>query len=346
MIHSTGSSTLDPSSTTASSVKELERVQELLEGRAAPPPKTKKDIPQRERERLATRPVSKMVAGWFAVIHIGAVAALFFFSWPAVILTLVFHWLTGGIGVCLGFHRMLTHRSFETYRPVRFLLSLMGGLAGEGSCLRWVATHRRHHAYSDKPGDPHTPEEGAWWSHMMWTIPDAPNWEFEEMYQRWAPDLRNEAELRFLDRTFLLWHIILGLVFFGIGYAFGGLYLGTSLLLWGMFARLAFVLHSTWFVNSASHMWGYRNYDTTDDSRNNWWVALLTYGEGWHNNHHAYPRMARHGHRWWEVDLTFATIRLMEKVGLAWNVVDHQHDRRKHESTVKADLAEAGQEVK
>ncbi|MGE3776706.1 MAG: fatty acid desaturase, partial [Pirellulaceae bacterium] len=104
-----------------------------------------------------------------------------------------------------------------------------------------------------------------------------------------------------------------------------GTYLAWSLVLWGMFVRLVFVLHSTWFVNSASHMWGYRNYETTDESRNNWWVALLTYGEGWHNNHHAYPRMANHGHRWWEIDLTFRTIRLMQKLGLAWGVVDYKH---------------------
>ena len=101
-----------------------------------------------------------------------------------------------------------------------------------------------------------------------------------------------------------------------------------SFVVWGVFVRLVFVLHSTWLVNSASHMWGYRNYPTSDDSRNNWWVALLTYGEGWHNNHHAYPRMARHGHRWWEVDATFLTIRVLRALGLAWNVVDHQHRKR------------------
>jgi stearoyl-CoA desaturase (delta-9 desaturase) len=229
---------------------------------------------------------------------------------------------------------MLTHRSFETTRPMRFLLGLMGTLAGEGSCLYWVATHRKHHAHSDKPGDPHTPEDGAWWSHILWTVPFTSREEREEMYRRWVPDLRNERELRFLDSTFLLWHILLGLALAGIGYAAGGAYLATSLVMWGMFARLALVLHSTWFVNSASHMWGYRNYETTDQSRNNWWVAIITYGEGWHNNHHAYPRMARHGHRWWEIDMTFMAIRAMQRLGLVWNIVDHQHERSTHEPTV------------
>jgi stearoyl-CoA desaturase (delta-9 desaturase) len=127
--------------------------------------------------------------------------------------------------------------------------------------------------------------------------------------------------MRFLDRTFILWHIGLGVVLFAIGYALSGTYMGMSLLVYGLFLRLVYVLHATWFVNSATHLWGYRNYETTDHSRNLWWVALLTYGEGWHNNHHAFQRMARHGHRWWEIDVTYGVILLLEKVGLAWNVV-------------------------
>ena len=142
---------------------------------------------------------------------------------------------------------------------------------------------------------------------------------------RWAPDLAKDPVMRFVDKMAIPFHFVLGFSLFAIGYFTHSAYMGWSLVFWGMFFRLVFVLHCTWLVNSASHMWGYRNYETTDESRNNWWVALLTYGEGWHNNHHAYPRMANHGHRWWEIDLTFRTIRIMQKLGLAWDVVDYKH---------------------
>jgi fatty-acid desaturase len=266
--------------------------------------------------------------GWFAVIHVGALAAPWFFTWTGLALAIVLHWLTGGIGICLCFHRLITHSSFRTYRPIRYVLVWIGGLAGEGACLYWVANHRKHHAFSDRIGDPHSPLDGPWWSHVFWMMADVPVDEKAALYRRWIPDLRDDRGLRFLERTFLVWHVLLGLFLFGVGYFSSGSYLACSLVAWGLFARLVFVLHSTWLVNSASHIWGYRNYPTTDDSRNNWWVAALTYGEGWHNNHHAYPRMARHGHRWWEIDLTFLTIRLLEKLGLAWDVVDNQHHKK------------------
>ncbi len=264
---------------------------------------------------------------WLVAVHLGLLAAPFFFTWQAVVLTFVLHWLTGGIGICLGYHRLFTHRSFETSKPVRWFLAWLGGLAGEGSVVHWVANHRKHHALSDQPDDPHSPHAGGWWSHMFWFTPKFSPREYREHNQRWAPDLAQERFMLFLDRTFILWHILLAFVLYGAGYLLGGVFMGWSFVVWGSFVRLAFVLHSTWFVNSASHMWGYRNYETRDDSRNNWWVALITYGEGWHNNHHALPRMARHGHRWWEVDVTFWTIRLCEKLGLFWKVVDGQHKK-------------------
>ena len=127
-----------------------------------------------------------------------------------------------------------------------------------------------------------------------------------------------------IGRLFLPIQIVFGFMVMGLGYLYGGPYMAASFVGWGIFLRLCFVLHSTWFVNSASHMWGYRNYKTTDDSRNNWWVALITYGEGWHNNHHAYPRMALHGHKWWEIDPTWAAIRVLRICGLAWDVVDYK----------------------
>lgn len=282
-----------------------------------------------ERDRRLQAGLDWPTVMWLVVIHVGALAAPLVFTWPALVLALVLHWVTGGIGICLGYHRLFTHGSFGTYRPVRWLIAWIGGLAGEGSCIHWVANHRKHHAQSDQPGDPHSPHAGGWWSHVIWTTCRLSSQQYDALHQRYTPDLLKDPALRFLDRTFLFWQMLFGATLFGFGYLGGGMAMALSFLVWGMFVRLVLVLHSTWFVNSASHIWGYRNYPTTDNSRNNWWVALLTYGEGWHNNHHAYPRMARHGHRWWELDATFLTIRLLQALGLAWNVVDNQHRRKR-----------------
>lgn len=280
----------------------------------------------------ARREVSWPNVIWIALLHLGALAAPFFFSWQGLLAVVVLHWLTGGVGICLGFHRYLTHSSFQTYKPVRWFLALIGGLAGEGSAIDWIANHRKHHAHSDQVGDPHSPHDGGWWSHIFWLAWQYPSAEHRQHILRWAPDLARDPAMVFLGRMFLPSHFMLALILGAIGYAMGGTYMAASMIVWGMFVRLCFVLHVTWFVNSASHMWGYRNYTTTDDSRNNWWVAILSFGEGWHNNHHAFPRMAAHGHRWWEVDLTFMTIRLMQWCGLAWDVVDYKSGTEKLEA--------------
>ena len=260
---------------------------------------------------------------WIAIVHVGAVAGLFFFSWQALAVTAFLCWATGSIGVCMGYHRYLTHGSFQTYKPVRYFLAFMGGMSGEGSALTWVANHRKHHAHSDKEGDPHSPRDGGFWSHMLWFIPNFGRKWHDDLTSRWAPDLEKDRGMLFLHKTFLVQHVIAGLALFAVGYyGWGGsMYMALSMLTWGMFMRMVYVLHVTWFVNSATHIWGYRNYETSDDSRNLWWVGLLAFGEGWHNNHHAFQRMAKHGHRWWEVDATYMAICAMEKVGLAWNVV-------------------------
>lgn len=262
---------------------------------------------------------------WISFLHVGALAAPFFFTWKGVILTLVLGWLTGGVGICLGYHRMLTHRSFSTFRPIRWLIAVLGNLAGEGSPIMWVANHRKHHRFSDLEGDPHSPNHGAWWSHMLWLVPNFGRRYYDTLYKRYAPDLLRDPFMRLLDKTFILWYLAVGGILFAVGYFGWNFYTGCSFVVYGMFVRLVYVLHCTWFVNSASHIWGYRNYETRDNSRNLWWVGLLTYGEGWHNNHHAHQRMARHGHRWWEVDVTYWTICVMERLGLAWDVV---HDTR------------------
>lgn len=282
-----------------------------------------------ERQTRQSDGVDWVTTGWLVFLHVGALAAPFYFSWSALLITLVLHWVAGGLGVCLGYHRMLTHDSFKTYRPIRLFITWMGGFAGEGTALQWVANHRKHHAFSDKDGDPHSPHDGGFWSHAGWLAYAIRGKDGEELAQRWAPDLANDRGMQWVGRLFLPTQFLVGGLLFAAGMMYGGTVMAISWLTWGLFARLVFVLHSTWFVNSASHMWGYRNYETTDDSRNCWWVALLTYGEGWHNNHHAYPRMAKHGHRWWEVDVTFMTIRLMQWCGLAWDVVDYKNQREK-----------------
>ncbi len=258
---------------------------------------------------------------WIGVIHAAALAAPFYFTWKGFGIFAVLAYLTGPIGVCLGYHRQLTHASFQTYRPVRWLLALAGQMSGEGSALTWVANHRKHHALSDKDGDPHSPRDGGLWSHILWFCPNYGRKYEDDIVDRYAPDLQKDKGLVFLHKTFIFWHIAMGAALLSIGWLGWDRYTGISFLVWGMFVRMVYVFHVTWFVNSATHMWGYRNYETSDDSRNLWWVGLLSFGEGWHNNHHAYQRMAAHGHKWWEIDMTYWAICAMEKLGLAWNVV-------------------------
>jgi len=292
------------------------------------------EAPAKEKSRTSG-PINWYVTLWIGVIHLGALAAPFTFSWEGLGLLLVLHWLTGGIGICLGFHRLLTHTGFQTYPWFRYTLALIGGLAGEGSAIDWVANHRKHHAHSDQDDDPHSPHHGAWWSHMFWLAFMTHGKEKEAHYKRWAPDLAKDRTMWVIDSLFLPVQISFGLLMLGAGYLYGGWPMAASFVVWGVFLRLVTVLHATWFVNSASHMWGYKNYDSGDDSRNNWWVALITYGEGWHNNHHAYPRMARHGHRWWEIDVTYMAIRVMRAVGLVWDVVDYKQKKLGDDGSVK-----------
>lgn len=261
------------------------------------------------------------IAGWIGIVHLGALAAPFYFTWKGLALAAFLAWLSGSIGVCMGYHRQLTHGSFCTYRPIRWFLAFVGGLSGEGSALTWVANHRKHHVYSDQDGDPHSPRDGNWWSHMFWFLPAFGADYYKTLIERYAPDMQRDPVIRALHYLFLPIQIGLGGVLLAAGWLGWDLDTGVSFVAWGMFVRLIYVLHVTWFVNSASHIWGYRNYATSDNSRNLWWVGILAFGEGWHNNHHAYQRMARQGHKWWEIDTTYWFICLLEKVGLAWNVV-------------------------
>ena len=277
--------------------------------------------PRRESPPRRWHEMDWAVFLWIAGVHVAALAAPFHFTWSGLAICLVLYWVSGSLGVCLGYHRLLTHGSFSTWRPIRLFFAWLGGLSGEGSALVWVANHRKHHAFSDQEGDPHSPREGGLWAHMLWLFPRHSREEVAAHTRRWAPDLEKDPGIRFLHATFLLWHFAAGAALLAAGWTLYGREVGISWLLWGLAVRMVIVFHATWFVNSATHMWGYRNYETTDDSRNLWWVGLLAFGEGWHNNHHAYQRMAKHGHRWWEIDVTYWAILVLEAAGCAWNVV-------------------------
>ena len=268
--------------------------------------------------------VNTGAAIWLIAVHLVAVAAPWTFTWSGLGLVFFLHWVCGGVGICLGYHRLLTHGSFVTPRWLKRAIATVGCLAGEGPPMMWVANHRLHHARSDQEGDPHSPNDGGWWSHAFWLAYKVGGKDHNGYYRKWAPDLHSDRYIRMLDYAFVPINILVSLLIMGLGYLLGGWTLAISWLVWGVGVRMVTVLHATWAVNSASHMWGYRNYETRDQSRNNWWVALITYGEGWHNNHHAHPRMANHGHKWWEFDMTFWAIRFLQSLGLAKDVVDYR----------------------
>jgi fatty-acid desaturase len=268
-------------------------------------------------ERAAEIRVNRSGINWatsiaMIVFHVGAVAALFTFSWPAAAATLLLWWISGSLGIGMGFHRLLTHRGYKTPKWVEYVLTVCGTLTLEGGAIDWVVTHRIHHSHTDAEGDPHTPRDGTWWAHMGWILTGTAQQHGEEVMRRYAPDLMKDRFHVWLNNYFWLPQVVTGLALFYFG--------GWTMLLWAVFLRTTLGLHATWFVNSATHMWGSRRFETTDDSTNLWWVALLTFGEGWHNNHHAHPTAARHGLTWYEVDVNWWGIRGLQLLGLAQEI--------------------------
>lgn len=247
------------------------------------------------------------------LVHLGAVLAVLpmFFTWKALITALVLQFVLG-LGITVGYHRLLTHRSFKAVKPVEYLLTLIGSLSWQGGPIKWVATHRLHHQHSDDEHDPHSPRHGFFWSHVKWCCTFDPRFDPYEKYSTYAQDLARDRGHVWIERLTPFFQFALA----GLLYWWGG----WPCVIWGVFVRLVYVYHTTWFVNSASHIWGYRSYETTDDSRNLWWVALLALGEGWHNNHHAWPRSARHGLKAWELDISWMVIRALAAVGLARDI--------------------------
>ena len=247
--------------------------------------------------------------------HLLALAAVFSFSWTNLAVMLIGNWVVGGLGVGLGYHRLLTHRSFAAPRWLEYTLVVFGTLSIQDGPVKWVATHRIHHQHTESTGDPHSTREGFWWAHLFWILRGTAQDHDEGTLKQYVPDLIRNRFYVGLDKYFYLPLVISGALLFLIG--------GLPMVIWGVFVRVVFGWHSRWFVNSAAHFWGRRRFQTDDDSTNNWFIALLTFGEGWHNNHHARPSSARHGLKWYEFDLNWQTIRILRMLGLADRVRPH-----------------------
>ena len=258
---------------------------------------------------------------FLAPVHASLLVAPFCFSWANLGLVLALHAIIGGLGICVGYHRLLTHMSFEARRPLTYALATLAALALEGGPVSWIANHRRHHQFSDGPGDPHNARRGFWWAHMGWIFVAVPEAELDERKRKYAADIAADPYLAWLEQWYWTLTIPLGLALFWFG--------GWGAVVWGIGVRLVATYHTTYLVNSAAHWFGYQSYRSGDRSRNNWWVALLGYGEGWHNNHHAFPWSARHGLRFWEIDFSYAFIRLCQGLGLVTRVHVPTADRQR-----------------
>ena len=246
------------------------------------------------------------------VFHVMALGALFTFSWRNLIAALVLHWVAVGLGISMGYHRLHTHRGFKTYKWFEYFLAVCATLTLEGGPIFWVATHRLHHQYSDQPEDPHTPRVSGFWSHLGWIIFGEAQHDDTARLARYAPDLSKDPFYRWLSGYHWVPLTVLGFALLAWG--------GWGLVIWAIFLRVVVGLHATWMINSATHMFGRQRFDTGDDSRNVWWVALLTFGEGWHNNHHAHPVSAKHGLAWYEFDWTWVSLNILKPFGLVWDL--------------------------
>lgn len=269
----------------------------------------------------------------FALCHVLAVLAFFpyFFSWSGVVLLLLAVNVFGVLGLNIGFHRLLTHRGFACPLWFERTLAVFGTCSLEFSPPLWVAVHRRHHHYSDEDMDPHSPFRGFIWAHFGWLLTRSGDMKSKPLIERYSKDLMRDPLYAWLERSrhWILVSFAVWGVFFVAGAAWAAIWggdsaeavrLGLSWVIWGGAVRTVVVWHVTWSVNSVAHVWGYQNYATRDNSRNNIFVGLWAAGEGWHNNHHADPASAQHGHKWWELDFSYFLIRLLEVCGLVWDV--------------------------
>jgi stearoyl-CoA desaturase (Delta-9 desaturase) len=294
------------------------------------------DIQHSENETL-----DRFLTGTISIVPFLALGVAGWRTWqgllhPSDLVVFGIMYLATGFGVTVGFHRLLTHRAFKTGKVVRGILAAMGSMAIEGPVISWVADHRKHHAFSDRPGDPHSPHvdhgvglrgalRGLVHAHMGWLFIHTQR----GARKRYAPDLLKDPVVSFVDRTFLLWVILSFLFPFGLGVLIGGsLAAGLTAMLWGGLVRIFVLHHMTYSINSWCHFAGRKRFATKDESRNVFWLALPTFGESWHNNHHAFPTSAYHGMRRWEIDPSAGVIWTLEKLGLAWDVVRVSRERQ------------------
>ncbi|TVP94084.1 MAG: acyl-CoA desaturase [Planctomycetaceae bacterium] len=292
--------------------------------------------PQRLPLPEATQPLRLVwsYAGVLVAIHLVAALAVipYLFTWSGLILAIMGHFVFGMLGINVGYHRLLTHRGFVCPRWLERTFAILGMCNLQDSPARWVAIHRMHHQHSDHQPDPHSPLAAFLWGHVGWVVYRNRELDRTSHFERYVRDLLRDPFYLRMERysgwffVFLLHGLLFTLAGAAFGYWVGGsgaeaMRYAASWYVWAVALRTVFVLHGTWAVNSVTHLIGYRNYETRDNSRNHWLVALLSHGEGWHNNHHAQPRSARHGHRWWEFDMAWWVILTLEKVGLAKDVV-------------------------
>ena len=265
-----------------------------------------------QRDRTFREPFSPVTTAFMVAFHVGAIAALFMFSWKALAFAAILWWITGSLGIGMGYHRLLTHRGYKTYKPVEYFLTVCSTLTLQGGPMFWVATHRMHHQNTDVEGDPHSPRDGGFWAHMGWIMTGRQLHNHSSALLPYIPDLRKDKFHVWISKWHWLPISVLGIVIFAVG--------GIQYLMWGIFLRTVVGLHATWLVNSATHMWGSQRFLTGDTSKNSFWVAMLTFGEGWHNNHHAHPQSAKHGIAWYEFDMNWMGISALRMMGLAWDI--------------------------
>ena len=226
------------------------------------------DLEVLDRKAAADDEINWVTAIFMGLFHVGAIAALFFFTWKAFLVSMFLWWVSGSLGIGMGYHRLLTHRGYKTPKWVEYILTTCATLALEGGPIFWVATHRIHHQHSDQEGDPHSPRDGKWWAHMGWILTGKSMHHDTTTLARYVPDLAKDKFHVWITKYHYVPMIVLGVVLFAIG--------GLPFLLWGVFFRTVIGLHTTWLVNSATHSWGSRRFVTRDLSTNSWWVALLT----------------------------------------------------------------------
>ncbi len=258
------------------------------------------------------RPIQWVTATFVVVFHIMAVWALFTFSWGNLAAAVITWWIAGSWGIGMGYHRLLTHGGYKAPKWLEYFLTTCATLGLQSGSLQWVTTHRIHHAFTETDKDPHSPREGTIWAHIGWILQGTAQNQPDDVVKRYAPDLLKDKFHVFISKYYYVTFVLVGILLYAIG--------GWSMVLWGIFLRQVIGWHSTWLVNSATHLWGTRRFATNDDSRNNGLIAAMTFGEGWHNNHHANPRSAKHGLTWYEIDPNWIQIRFLEKIGLVKKV--------------------------